>query len=257
MIFDSHAHLNDDKLIGNLPQVLLDAQQNGVKYIICASYDLPSSQKAVNIATNHSQVYATVGMHPHDAKSYNKQAEQELIKFANNKRVVAWGEIGLDYHYDHSPRDVQQAVFARQIELAHQFGLPIIIHMREATQDTLNILQRHKHLLTNGGVMHCFSGSVETAKQALSLGLDISFAGPLTYKNARELIEVAIAMPIDRIHVETDCPYLAPMPLRGTINTPANTLYVAQKLADIKQIPLETLAFHTTQNTKRLFKIEF
>lgn len=253
MIIDSHAHLNDAKLLDQIPQVIEHAKQHDVLFFVCASYDLPSSKLAVSLAAQHSQVFASVGMHPHDAKDYNDEIEQELLLLAKQPRVVAWGEIGLDYHYDHSPREVQKQVFIRQIMLAHQCKLPIIIHMREATQDTLQILKEHKHLLQHGGVMHCYSGSVETAKQALDLGFYLSFAGPLTFSNARELKEVAAFAPLNRILVETDSPYMAPVPLRGTVNLPGNTRYVAQVMANIKQMQLDELTKHTTQNTIALF----
>ncbi|MDR2712823.1 MAG: TatD family hydrolase, partial [Clostridiales bacterium] len=218
MLFDTHAHLNDPKLFSDLEAVLARAKQAKVEKIATVGYDWASSLMSLRLAEKYPErVYAAVGIHPHDAKNWNEELEEKLYHLAQQPGVVAWGEIGLDYYRDRSPRDIQRQVFKRQILLARELDKPLIIHNRDAHSDTLQILAEEKAGI-NGGILHCFSGSWETAKQCLSLGFHISFAGPVTYQNARNLGEIATKTPLDRLLVETDCPYLPPHPYRGQTN---------------------------------------
>ncbi|MFA6860699.1 MAG: TatD family hydrolase [Clostridia bacterium] len=256
MLIDSHAHLNDEAFLNNVKEAIDNAKNNGIFAVVCASYDYPSSERSVLLSKEHEEIFATVGIHPENAMEFNDEIKEKLMILSKEKKVVAWGEIGLDYHYDINQKDIQKKVFIKQIELANKANLPIIVHMRDATKDTLDILQTNKKLLINGGVIHCFSGSIETAQEFIKLGFLISFAGPLTYKNSSQAREVALKIPLDKILVETDSPYLSPVPLRGQINTPANVKYVALELAKIKNISLSEVEEQTTLNVKKLFKIE-
>lgn len=251
MFFDSHAHYDDDAFDADRDELLSSLPQNNVSNIINIGADMPSSRRSVQLAEKYEFMYAAVGVHPHDAKSYTSDDEAELAKLCAHPRVVAIGEIGLDYHYDNSPRDIQKEVFKKQLELAKKLRMPVIIHSREATEDTLSILKE----FSPRGVVHCFSGSVETAKTVLDMGMYISLGGPVTYKNAVKTVEVAEFVPIDRLLIETDCPYLAPVPYRGKRNSSLFIHATAEKLADIKGISVEELARITAENTKKLFNI--
>lgn len=250
---DTHTHLNDEVYEGELEQILARMEQAGVGRAIVVGYDLASAQKAVELARLHAPLYAAVGVHPHEAKDYTEETEAELGKLLQEPKVVALGEVGLDYHYDHSPRGVQQEVFRRQIRLARVHKMPLIIHEREATKDALDIL-REEHAEEVGGVFHCFSGSVETAKEALALNFYISIAGPVTFANARRLPQVILEIPADRLMVETDCPYLTPHPYRGKRNEPAFVTYVGAEVARILGIAPEELACLTWENADRCFR---
>lgn len=251
MFFDSHAHYDDDAFDADRDELLSSLLQNNVSNIINIGADMPSSRRSVQLAEKYEFMYAAVGVHPHDAKNYTSDDEAELAKLCAHPRVVAIGEIGLDYHYDNSPRDIQKEVFKKQLELAKKLRMPVIIHSREATEDTLSILKE----FSPRGVVHCFSGSVETAKTVLDMGMYISLGGPVTYKNAVKTVEVAEFVPIDRLLIETDCPYLAPVPYRGKRNSSLFIHATAEKLADIKGISVEELARITAENTKKLFNI--
>lgn len=251
MFFDSHAHYDDDAFDADRDELLSSLLQNNVSNIINIGADMPSSRRSVQLAEKYEFMYAAVGVHPHDAQSYTSDNEAELAKLCASPRVVAIGEIGLDYHYDNSPRDIQKEVFKKQLELAKKLRMPVIIHSREATEDTLSILKE----FSPRGVVHCFSGSVETAKTVLDMGMYISLGGPVTYKNAVKTVEVAEFVPIDRLLIETDCPYLAPVPYRGKRNSSLFIHATAEKLADIKGISVEELARITAENTKKLFNI--
>lgn len=251
MFFDSHAHYDDDAFDADRDELLSSLLQNNVSNIINIGADMPSSRRSVQLAEKYEFIYAAVGVHPHDAQSYTSDDEAELAKLCAHPRVVAIGEIGLDYHYDNSPRDIQKEVFKKQLELAKKLRMPVIIHSREATEDTLSILKE----FSPRGVVHCFSGSVETAKTVLDMGMYISLGGPVTYKNAVKTVEVAEFVPIDRLLIETDCPYLAPVPYRGKRNSSLFIHATAEKLADIKGISVEELARITAENTKKLFNI--
>ncbi len=255
MLYDTHAHLDDAKLYPEIENVLARAAAAGVAYINTIGCDWKTSLMSVHIAEKYPEhVFAAVGVHPHEAAGLNAEQEEKLFSLAKAEKVVGWGEIGLDYHYDLSSRDIQRRVFRAQIDAAKQAGLPVIIHDREAHQDTLDIL-RSEHAGINGGVLHCFSGSWEMAKECLRLGFHLSFAGPLTYHNARSLPEVAQRLPLDRILVETDCPYLTPEPHRGRVNEPAYVGHTLARLAELRGMDVEEMAAITTENGLRLFGI--
>lgn len=255
MLFDTHAHLNDKVFNKELEAVINRAQEAGVTKIANIGYDLPSSKKAVEIARIHPSCYATVGIHPHDAKAVTSQTYEELVKLLKEEKVVAIGEIGLDYYRDLSPRDKQQAVFREQIQLAKEYKLPITIHNRDAHGDILNIL-KEEQAGEYGGILHCFSGSWETAKICMDLGFHISFAGPITFKNARRLQEIGPKIPLDYLLLETDCPYLTPEPYRGKRNEPAYLADIARFMAQLRKMDFEELAQNTTANAKKVYRIK-
>ncbi len=253
MWIDTHVHLNDDRLYEQAQNILIRAQADNVGLVVNAAYDLESSIKGVDLANTYDNVYTAVGLHPHDAKDYGDAFKDEMRRLASQEKVVAYGEIGLDYHYDLSPREVQKEVFVDQIRLANELSLPVIIHNRESHGDMLEILRENP--ISGNAVMHCFSGSVEFMRECVKLGLYISFAGPVTFKNARKLREVVLETPLDRIMVETDCPYLTPEPYRGKTNEPRNVALVAEKVGEIKGIPLEELERVLEANSRKFFNI--
>lgn len=254
-MIDCHAHLNDEKLKNNICEINNSSLNVGVNKIINVGYDLQSSIDAVKIASEYENMYAVVGVHPHDAKNYSSEVEQKLENLTKNKKVVAIGEIGLDYHYDLSPRDVQKDVFIKQIILSHKLNLPIVIHTREAIGETLDILNEHKQLLTNGVLIHCFNASLEVLDIVIKNGWYVSFGGAITFKNGNKIVECVKNCPLDRIMLETDCPYMTPEPYRGQINTPVNLPIVAAKIAEIKQIDLKEVENVTEQNTIKFFNL--
>ena len=255
MLFDSHAHLNDRKLYNDIEGVLTRAAEAGVTRILNCGADWPSSLMSLRLAEKYpGQIYAAVGVHPHDAKTLTDEMLQKLLKLAQAPEVVAWGEIGLDYYRDLSPRPVQQSAFITQIAAAKSTGKPIIIHDREAHGDILRIV-RQERAGENSGVFHCFSGSWEMAQECLKLGFMISFAGPLTYTNAPKLCEVAAKVPPDMMLIETDSPYLSPHPYRGKLNEPARVSLVAAKIAEIRGQSYEAVAEITAQNACRVFDV--
>ena len=255
MFIDIHAHLNDERLICELESVIFRAKENNVGKIICTGCDLKSSEKAVEIAERFENVFACVGVHPEYAKNTTEEDMEAITSLARHPKVVAFGEIGLDYHYEGYDKELQKELFERQLQIANELNLPIQIHSRDATFDMMEILRKNKHLLTNGGVMHCFSGSVETMREVVGLGLMISIGGVLTFKNARSLISVAENVPLESVLFETDCPYLSPVPHRGETNEPKNVLFVAKKFAEIRELPLEKIEKIVEENTKKLFGI--
>jgi TatD DNase family protein len=255
MLIDSHAHLQDEAFQEDLSGVLQRAQEAGLEKIICVGYDYESSQEAVKLAHKYPQVHAVVGVHPHDASTLNGEVIASLYNLARDPRVVAIGEIGLDFYRDLSPRDIQEKAFIEQIKLAQELYKPIVIHDRDAHQEVLNIIKKEKAGRSEG-VMHCFSGHLPMAIELMKEGFYISFAGPLTYKNAKKTVEVAGKIPIDRILVETDCPYLTPEPHRGKRNEPANVSYTAGKLAEIRNQDPQEIAYLTGLNTRRVFQIK-
>jgi len=255
MLFDSHAHLNDTQFDSDRDEVIERAKQGGVGYILTVSTNIASSIENISLAQNYDIFYASIGIHPHDVADLNSNVVSALTSFSSYPKVVAIGEIGLDYHYENSPLEVQKIWFARQISLARNVKLPIIVHSRDAQEDTLNIL-RSERANEVGGVMHCYSGSVETAREVLNMGFMLSFAGPVTFKNANRLLEVAKYVPEDMMLIETDCPYLSPEPYRGRRNEPANVRLIAEMIAKIKGKPFDYIAEKTTENAKRLFNIQ-
>ena len=258
MLYDTHAHLDDKKLYPEIGQVLDRASAAGVGVINTIGCDWKSSLLAVHIAERWSRpelpIYAAVGIHPSDSAGLDDTTLEKLFELAQAEKCVAWGEIGLDYYWPTSDRDHQKKTFVAQIDSAKQAGKPIIIHDRDAHNDLLNILKRYRAGV-NGGVLHCCSCSWEIAKECLRLGFYISFAGPLTFKNARVALEVAAKAPLDRLLVETDCPYLAPEPNRGKRNEPAFVAFTAAKLAEIRGLDAEETAAVCTENGKTLFRI--
>ncbi|NLY89048.1 MAG: TatD family hydrolase [Firmicutes bacterium] len=249
--FDTHCHLNDDAYHDDLEEVIGRARQQGVGYILVPGYDLPSSVRAVELARQYEGVFAAVGVHPHDAVTYNPEVEKELRRLLAEEKVVAVGEIGLDYHYNHSPRERQQEIFRRQLALAEAADLPVIIHNRESHNDLFRLLQAAGE--NHRGVLHAYSGSKEMLRDFLALGLYISVGGPVTFKNARKLPEVVKAIPTCRLVLETDAPYLTPHPYRGRRNEPAYLVHTAGRVAEITGVSWEELAVSTTENAFRLF----
>ncbi|AGK99712.1 TatD family hydrolase [Desulfoscipio gibsoniae] len=254
-LFDTHAHLYDEQFTADLEQVFDRMAQAKVTRVLCVGYDVLSSEKALSMAENRSGVTAAVGVHPHDAEDVAPDYLTRLTDLARHPRVAALGEIGLDYYRDLSPRPVQQRVFREQLALVRELGMPVIIHVRDAFGDLLDILRRDG-ISPAGGVMHCFSGSWEIAQQALGMGFYISLAGPVTFKKAPKLKEIAMRVPADRLLIETDCPFLAPEPFRGRRNEPAYVRYVAEHIAMLRDMPLDELAWITTDNAKKLFNVE-
>lgn len=253
MLTDSHAHIDDDRFDADRDAVLERATAAGIELIINIGADIASSARSIALAEKYSQIYAAVGMHPHDAKDMQEQDYNQLLRWASHPKVVAIGEIGLDYHYDLSPRPVQKEVFLRQLDIARQTGKPFIIHEREAHADTFEIVRTAAKGLE--GVFHCFSGSVETAREYLKLGFYISVAGPVTFPKSAKTKEVAKYVPLDRLLVETDSPYLTPQAFRGRRNEPAHVRLVAEEIAALRNLPLNELALATTENARRLFRI--
>ena len=252
-LFDSHAHLDSDSFDEDRDEVIKESLEKLAGFLN-PGCDIPTSEFAVNLAGNYDNVYAAVGFHPHEAKEMLSGDEDKLLDFAKNKKVVAIGEIGLDYYYDHSPRDVQKQVFIRHIELARALDLPIIIHDRDAHADTMSIVKEHAKGLK--GVFHCYSGSWEMAKEILKLGFYVSFGGSLTFKNAVKTVEVAKNIPIENVILETDSPYLTPVPFRGKRNNPMMVEYVCRKFSEIRDIDYDEVANITTNNVYKLFNIK-
>ncbi|WP_295158579.1 TatD family hydrolase [Selenomonas sp. AE3005] len=252
-LIDTHTHLNDGKFAGKEPEVIERARQAGVTRIINMGDTLASSQKAVELAAAHAGVYAGVGIHPEEIYELGAADDDQLAAWTEQPRVVAIGEIGLDYYWekDADKRALQRRMFIHQLDLARQLHLPVCIHDREAHGDTMAILKKEGRGLR--GVMHCFSGSWEMAQELYKMGWYIGVDGPLTYKNAAKLPEIVEKFPLERILVETDAPYLAPVPMRGKQNEPAFVRYVAEKVAEIKGISVETVAKQTSCNGAELY----
>ncbi len=255
MLIDTHAHLTDKRFEGEVQEIIKKSYDSMVEIVITSGTNLKTSKMAVSLAEEFEGVFASIGVHPQDADEYNDKIEKELEELAQSRKVIAIGEIGLEYLEGCVDREVQKQVFERQIKLAYKLDLPIVIHTREAIGDTMEILKANKELLTNGGTLHCFSESEEIAKEAIKLGLNISVGGVSTFTNAKRLQEVIKNIPIDKIILETDCPYLAPTPFRGQRNDPSFIPYIAQNLADLKGLSVEEVAKITTLNARRLFKI--
>ena len=253
ILFDSHCHLDDERFNEDRENVILDITQNGPANCMCVGSDLASSKRCIALSRQYPLIYAACGVHPHEAKDAPEDYLQQLEELLTMDKVCALGEIGLDYYYDLSPRDVQKRVMCEQMELAVRIGKPVIFHIRDAHGDAIEIFRSFGKLPE--GIIHCFSGSAETAKEYLRMGFYISFAGPVTFKKAPHLWEAAEAVPLDRLLIETDSPYLAPEPVRGRRNDPRNVKYIAEKLAQIKQVSADELAEITFENAKRIYRI--
>lgn len=251
-MIDSHLHLDDDKLRDNADNIILGLKQHGIEFVINNSCNFQSMIDGVALADKYDNVYATVGMHPHDSQYFNDEFRAAMTKLAQNKKVVAVGEIGLDYYYDLSDRATQKDVFAEQIEIADKLNLPLTLHIRDAYGDAWDILTAQKKYLNNGVLWHCYSGSAEFARQAARLGHYFAFGGAITFKNAHKE-DVLHAIPFDRILSETDSPYMAPVPLRGTTNTPYNIPLIVAKIAEIYGKDLDETERQIRKNTLRLF----
>lgn len=254
MLIDSHAHLDDGRFDNDRDKLIKSLKSAGLDLVINVGADLQSSIKSVSLAEEYENIYAAVGIHPHSAKEMDSSTIEVLKSFASRDKVIAIGEIGLDYYYDNSPRDIQREKFIEQLKLAKEVDLPVIIHTREAAQETFDILKEAQDG-TLEGVLHCYSGSVEMALEYIKMGFYISLAGPVTFKNSRVSREVAKAVPIDKLLIETDTPYLTPEPHRGKRNEPTYVRYVAGTIAEIKGVSFEELAIKTSENTKKLFRI--
>ena len=250
-LIDTHAHI--DMLEEPTNQVLLEMQDFGVKKVIIPSVEISTMQNIVNIANQNENIYAMVGIFPSEAKTYNKDIEEKMIDFAQSKKVVAVGEIGLDYYWDKSFNDIQQDVFIKQIKLANKLNLPIVIHDREAHKDTFDILKEHNQ---NSKVLfHCFSGSVEFMRECVKQGWFIALGGVVTFKNAIKMKEVTKEVPLEKLMLETDSPYLTPVPYRGKPNKPAYVKYVAEEIAQLRNMTLEEIIDITTSNAEEFFGI--
>ncbi len=253
MFIDTHAHLNYSDRYGDEAELISRISDAGIGKVINAGWNYDSSFFAAKQAEKYPLLYFAAGFHPSNISDYKEGDYEKIAALLSSPKGVAVGEIGLDYHYDNTDEKAQKRAFLEQIELAYTLKLPFVIHSRDAAADTLEILRQNKEKLVYGAVMHCFSGSPETAKEYLKLGLYISFAGPVTFKNARRLDEVAKIVPPDRILAETDSPYLAPEPLRGTQNTPVNVIKIHEKLAALRNEQTEALALQIQKNAFTLF----
>lgn len=254
MLIDTHAHLQDEELINDVDDILQRAREAGIESIVCVGYDYESSRQAVDISRKYNEVYAVVGVHPQDAATFNDEVMAELYKMAKEPKVVAIGEIGLDFYRDPCPRDLQKEAFIAQIKLAQELYMPVVIHDRDAHQEVMDIIKKEK-AGKNEGIMHCYSGNLPLAIEMMQQGFYISFAGPLTFKNSKKAVEVAAKVTLDRLLVETDCPYLSPEPLRGKRNEPANVIHTAKKLAELRKKTFEEIAYLTSRNARRVYRI--
>ncbi|MEK5440167.1 TatD family hydrolase [Fredinandcohnia sp. FSL W7-1320] len=255
MLIDTHAHLNAIQYQEDLEEVIERAQSEGVEIIVVVGFDRETITRAIELADTYEFIYATVGWHPVDAIDMTDEDLKWIEELCSHPKVVALGEMGLDYYWDKSPKEIQKEVFRKQIALAKKVKLPIIIHNREATADIIEILEEEKASEV-GGIMHCFTGSVEVAKQCMDMNFYISFGGPVTFKNAKKPKEVATEIPLDRLLIETDCPYLTPHPFRGKRNEPSYVKYVAEQIAELKGVTFEEIAQITSDNAKRFFGIK-
>lgn len=255
MIFDTHAHYDDQRFDEDRDVLLSQLHQDGISYILNASASPESLDDSIELSEKYPFIYAALGIHPHDADKMNEDLINKIRVLSKKDKVVAIGEIGLDYYYDNSPRDIQKYWFERQIELAKELGLPIIIHDRDAHEDTINILKK-TNAKQVGGIFHCFSGSAQMALDIIKLNLYIAIGGPITFKNARKTVEVVEVVPLDKLLVETDSPYLSPEPHRGKRNNSGYLVHVIRKIAEIKGISESEVAEATLENAKKVFGLK-
>ena len=253
MLFDTHAHMDDHAFDTDREELLCALPQQGIQLLMNPGCSLESSRNTVKLARDYDYIYAAVGSHPDVADEVNEETLREYRRLcAENPKVKAIGEIGLDYHYEDIPREIQLQAFRAQMELARELGLPAIVHERDAHKDGMKVVEEFPEVT---GVFHCYSGSAEMAKWLVNRGWYIGFTGVLTFKNARKTLEVAAAIPLDRIVLETDCPYMSPEPFRGKRNDPGKLYRMAEKLAELRGLPLEEIHTTTTENGKRLYRI--
>ena len=255
MIIDSHCHLYDKKLEELKPQILDNLKKEN-QVVICSADKIETSKLCLNLAKNNANVFATAGIHPHEAKSFNENSLLEIEEICKNKKVVAVGEIGLDYYYDFSPRELQKEVLTKQIILASKLGLPCVFHVRDAMGDFLEIIEALAQNYKIKGVVHSFSGSIESANRLIKHGLYLGINGIVTFKNANKILEVVQQIDLRSLLIETDSPYLTPVPFRGTPNRPEYVKFVAKKIAEIKNIAFDEVVRVTTQNTIKLFNLK-
>lgn len=257
-LFDSHCHLTDEKFNEDREELIAKLQSEGVEKIVTAGYSLESSKESIKLAREYTFMYTTIGISPNDIPESKEEIDKEIIElkelYNKDKKIMAVGEIGLDYHWNMENKELQKYAFIKQIELANELDLPIQIHTREAVMDTLEILKNNK--VSNGGIFHCCPLNRELVKEGLKLGLYISFAGPITFKNSRNAEEIIKMVPDDKFLVETDSPYLAPEPKRGTRNDPRNVKYIIEKIAKEKEKTFEEIEDISYVNAKRIFKIQ-
>lgn len=252
MIFDSHAHYDDEQFDEDREDLFIELKKNGVGGIINCGSSLKGLKKSVELATTHDFIFAAAGIHPENADEYNDEVESLICRLAEEKKIVAIGEIGLDYYWEENPpREVQKAIFRAQMKLAEKYELPVVIHDRDAHKDTLEIMKEFPKVI---GVVHCFSGSVEFSKECLKLGYYIGVTGVVTFKNSKVIKEVVKETPIDRLLVETDCPYMAPVPNRGKRNQSDYIKYIIEEMAQIKGLEPSEVEESTKNNVQRLFK---
>ena len=258
--FDSHAHYNDEKFEEDRENIISSSYEEGITKFICAGYDIVSSKKAIQIAQKYPYIYTICGISPNDVPNSSEketkmlQKIKNLLKNAKISKIIAVGEIGLDYYWNKENKQIQKEMFQKQIELANQYQLPIVIHTREAVEDTIKMIKQNP--VQKKGVFHCCPMNRELIKEALKLDYYISLAGPITFKNAKNADEIIQMVPMERLLIETDSPYLSPEPLRGRRNDCRNVKYIAQKIADVKNIKIEEVAKMTYQNAEKIFEIE-
>ena len=249
-LVDTHCHLDNEKFDEDRLDVI-DRIKGNLEFCVNIGYDLTSSKKSLELAKKYDFIYAVIGVHPIDIAEYDEELEKELELLAKDSKVVAIGEIGLDYHWMTEPKEIQQERFRRQLELAKRLNKPVVIHTRDAMEDTVNILKEYPNIT---GVIHCYPGSLETAKQLVDR-FYLGIGGTLTFKNSKKIVEVVKNIPLVRIVIETDCPYLTPEPFRGKRNEPIYVEYIAKKIAEIKEITVEDVTKITTENAKKLYRI--
>lgn len=254
-LIDTHCHLNDEFFEGKVEEIVNNFKVCNLKNAFVVGYDFDSCLKAVELANKYEKIYAIIGMHPSDCETWDLKFENFLVENLKNKKVLAVGEIGLDYHYENTNKQKQKEVFVKQLEIANKLNLPIVIHVRDATGDLIEILKENKHLLNNGGVVHCFNESVETYKILKQFGFKFSFGGAITFKNSKNAPKLLSEVDINDVLLETDSPYLTPEPMRGKEkNQPKYVCYVAKKIAEIKNIDVQDLIKITNQNVCDVFK---
>lgn len=253
MLIDTHVHLSDKRFDDDREEVIKGFAQNNLEKVITVGYDFNSSTQGFDLSQKYESVYVAIGVHPHDAENYTEEFEVFARSVAQNKKVVSIGEIGLDYYNNPVPKFVQKQVFVRQLQLADELKLPVIIHVRDAYQDAIDILKEYRHLLKHSGVMHCYGGSLELAQEVLKLGLYLGFDGPITFTNSNVADKVVKHLPKDKVLIETDCPYLAPHPYRGQRNEPKYVALVASKMSQVFEMDEQELIKQTNENAKNLF----
>lgn len=254
-MIDTHCHLNDDCLFANAKNLVKNFEKDNLQKVFVVGYDLNSSLRAIELANKFDSIYAIIGLHPSDSNKWNEEFKNFLINNLPNKKVLALGEIGLDYHYENTNKIEQKQVFVKQLEIANLLNMPVVVHVRDAVGDLIEILNENKHLLNNGGVVHCFNESVESYKILKTFGFKFSFGGAITFKNAKNAHNLLNYVDLEDVLLETDSPYLTPEPLRGKEkNQPKNVKFVALKIAEIKNIDVAELIKITNKNVKDVFK---